>query len=42
MPPQPSAAEMAKWLAGAKARLDVTTTLQGYEGGRMLLLNVPA
>jgi len=42
MSPQPSAAEMAKWLAGAKARLDVTTTLQGYEGGRMLLLNVPA
>lgn len=42
LPPQPAAAELAKWLAGAKIRRDVTTTLQGYEGGRMLLLNVPA
>jgi len=41
MPPQPDAAELAKWLAGAKGRKDFTTTLQGYEGGRMLLLNVP-
>jgi len=41
MPPQPSAADLAKWLAGTKIRRDVATTLQGYEGGRMMILNLP-
>lgn len=38
LPPQPPAAELAKWIASAQQRVDLTTTLQGYDAGRMLLL----
>jgi hypothetical protein len=41
LPPQPPAAELAKWMASAQQRMDLTTALQGYDAGRIVLLLVP-
>lgn len=40
VPPRPTFADLSLWLTAGKIRLDLSTTLQGYDAGRMALLYV--